>query len=85
MMYSKGQSQTPEMQEQAVRCPCTWENRSRLSLAIFLRQLKQNRQRERDTEREGAGISSLHIRNTTERFNFKPTHHSVCHHSLWIT
>lgn len=46
MMYSKSQSQTPEMQEQAARCPSTWENRSRLSLAMFLRQLKTKQAKE---------------------------------------
>lgn len=84
MMYLKSQSQTPEMQEQAARCPSTWENRSRLSLATFLRQLKQNRQSERDIEREGGGISSLHISNTTQGSILNP-HTMVFANSLWIT
>lgn len=52
MMYSKGQPQTPEMQEQAARCPSTWENRGRMSLAMVSEATKNKTGKGREILRE---------------------------------
>lgn len=47
------------MHEQAAGCPSTWENRSRLSLAMFLRQLKTKQADKTEIEREKEGRNFL--------------------------